>query len=1054
MKYIQPLIIAFLSFPLLLWAQDPPSAQVWMQANRLSALIKNGGDLFNDGQNAAFLTPKKADSSEHLAAIGLLGLSLGGQNAAGDLYLAAQTYGQGAPDFWPGPIDSLSQQADSLLARRFNYIWTVELLDIWTALEDYRDNGQIDGPLPSSLLIWPARGNAYYPQNLGFALPEQSLAPFFDRDGDGRYEPYEGDFPTYRMGDSTALADQIFWTVLNDLSGGHQFTQGDAMGLEVQLTAYAFGCLALEQSLRESLFLNYKIINRSNQDYQQFWAGFYTDFDLGCPADDYIGTDSSLQTVYTYNADYLDQTQLCQSDNYGSQPPVVALSFLNCSLDRSIYNLNSNLPPFGHPSGPNMDQEFYHLLAGRWSNGQPIRPYASGYDSLGQGQSAYVFPHYPFDSSAGAWWAGDGYSWAQGQDFRVMASHFKGDLLVGESLEIDLMLSYHYADSLTGLYQMLRLLPQNIPSLQQAWAQGIGRGACYQPQDFSASISGYLYEDQNANCQKDSHERLFVQQFICAERQGQRYYATTDSLGFYQFNALPFGEYQLWAVRPSHYWQDACQLQGQYTVQLQHPQGQQQNIALQALDHCPFLQIQLDGANLDACSEQQQWLNYENRGSDTAYQAYVELFWPSRLHLDSASLPFIQIDSQSYRIDLGDLAPQASGQLDIWSSLTCDSVLAGQAFCLEAHVYPDSLCRPIYQETVLAVSAECEGDSIVFYLQNIGLASLVPVRTQLIVIEDDLMQPPFPVTIYGAGVTEVRIPVQPGLSYRALLEQASGNWSAPVISDAIEGCGLDSLGQMHLGYIQQLANLPATVFGAEHCIVLQDSFKSLGHPQAQVLPLGYAAPAYIFPSDPLHVQFLLRGPFKGQLRLRDSLSPYLLPSSLRQQASSHSANWALEEQGILKVDFGFIDLAAEEELLFSYAIEQQKNNRPSSLIRQQWSYQKDSLPWAFTALNSRVVGHNFFSVLSSAPASTARPLAYRFWPLPAQERLNYSALQGWEQGQEIRIYNMLGQELGRYPLLGPQGQIQLGDWPNGVYLLQLFSADRQLLGQQQFSISP
>lgn len=145
--------------------------------NRLSALIKNGGDLFNDGQNAAFLTPKKADSSEQLAAIGLLGLSLGGQNAAGDLYLAAQTYGQGASDFWPGPIDSLSQQADSLLSRRFNYIWTVELLDIWTALEDYRDNGQIDGPLPSSLLIWPARGNAYYPQNLGFALPINRLRP-------------------------------------------------------------------------------------------------------------------------------------------------------------------------------------------------------------------------------------------------------------------------------------------------------------------------------------------------------------------------------------------------------------------------------------------------------------------------------------------------------------------------------------------------------------------------------------------------------------------------------------------------------------------------------------------------------------------------------------------------------------------------------------------------------------------------------------------------------------------------------------------------------------
>jgi|GEM_PF-6932909 len=1052
MKCITPIITIFLILPLVLWAQDPPSAQTWLQANRLSALFRNGGDLFNDGQNAAFLTPNKADSTESRAAMHLLGLSLGGLDAGGDLHLAAQTYRQGGFDFWPGPVDSLSQRADSISSRRFNYIWSVELLDIWVVLEDYRDNGQIDGPLPASLLIWPAQGNTYYAQNLGFALPDQGLAPFFDRDGDGIYNPYQGDYPTYRMGDSTALADQIIWTVFNDVSGGHQFTQGDVMGIEVQLTAYAFGCLALAQSLRESIFLNYKIINRSAQDYHQFWAGFYTDFDLGCPADDYIGTDSSLQTVYAYNADYQDQTSLCQASNYAGQPPVMALTFLNRSLDRTIYNLNTTLPPLGHPAQPNLDQEFYHLLEGKWTNGQLLRPYGNGYDSLGRGQAHYVFPSYPFDNAGSSWWAGDGYSWAQGQDFRVMASHLKGNLLAGESMDIDLMLSYHYADSLRGLYEMLRLLPQNIPNLRQAWLQGIGQSSCYQAQDFNGRITGYLYEDQNANCQRDSQEMPFVQRFVCVERLGQRYYATTDSNGFYQFEDLPFGEYRLWAVRPSHYWQDGCQLQGQYVVNLQHPQGRQQNIGLQALDNCPFVQVQLDGANLEACTEQQQWLSYENRGTDTAYQVYVELFWPKNLHLDSASQAFSQIDSQTYRIDLGNLAPQTAGQLDLWSSLDCDSVLAGQSFCLEAHAYPDSLCRPIYQETVLAVSAECEGDSIVFYLRNIGLATFLPIRTQLIVIEDDLMQPPLPVTIYGSGLTEVRIPVQAGLTYRALLEQTGGQWSAPVISDAIEGCGIDSLSQMHLGYVQQLANLPATVFGTKHCLVLQDSFKSLLNAKAEILPLGYDVPAYIFPSDPLHVQFLLEGPYRGNLKLRDSLSSYLAPSSLQQRTSSHPANWSLIGPAILTVDFGFIELSDKEELLFSYTINQKENNRPSTLISQQWGYQKDSLPWAFTAVQARTVRQNFFRLLAQDRSSNSRALDYQFWPLPAQDVLNYSATTAWEKGQELRIYSILGQELARYKLLAPNGHINLGDWPNGGYILQLFSADQELLGQEQFVI--
>ena len=217
---------------------DETTAIGYLQANRLKAAIRNGGDLFSDGQSGQFVTPLGNSTTETRTAIYSAGIWLGGYDTGGNLHMAAQTYRQAGNDFWAGPIDSLTGNTDSLTCLRFDNIWVVDILDVMTVIEDYEKDGIINGTIPTALQIWPARGNTFYPLQYGFNLPDQDLAPFFDRNNDGIYNPYHGDYPVYEQGNPTAIADEMAWAVFNDKANTHEVTHTAPLGVELNLIQF------------------------------------------------------------------------------------------------------------------------------------------------------------------------------------------------------------------------------------------------------------------------------------------------------------------------------------------------------------------------------------------------------------------------------------------------------------------------------------------------------------------------------------------------------------------------------------------------------------------------------------------------------------------------------------------------------------------------------------------------------------------------------------------------------------------------------------------------
>ena len=255
--------------------------------------------------------------------MGYAGLWMAGSSPDNQLKLAAQLYGNGS-DFFPGPLtidgsatisDQVSLAYDMVLridkAQVDQHIaYTVCANDPNCDLTVTFPNGYT---VPPAFINWPANGNV----NAGQA---PYLAPFVDYDGDGYYDPYAGDYPCIR-------GDQALFTIFNDKLAPHTESGGGPIGVEVHMMPFAYNSAG--PALDQTVFVHYTVINRGSQTLTDFRIGNFADLDIGCPDDDFLGTDVGRNLVYAYN--WSDNDATCQGGSaiaYGPYPPAFGMTIL------------------------------------------------------------------------------------------------------------------------------------------------------------------------------------------------------------------------------------------------------------------------------------------------------------------------------------------------------------------------------------------------------------------------------------------------------------------------------------------------------------------------------------------------------------------------------------------------------------------------------------------------------------------------------------------------------------------------------------------------------
>jgi hypothetical protein len=341
----------------------PTTERKFIEFNDLKVLIETGGIMWQDRllNRGSYFAPKPPSTASNGPSVLYAGaLWMGGTDVNGQLKLAGMLFAARGRDYWTGPlsvnlntgnynpIDQIVGGSNvvrpygeatitATTCIQYDKFFTVskamvrEFIRWWECNDDPSLSGcdntvSVSAQTLNVILNWPAHGD----ESLG---QDRYLAPFYDRNKNGVYDPIEGgDYPWYDFeGDIDCrndrrvvlFGDETHWWVFNDKGNIHGETGGDPIGMEVRAQAFSF---ATNDEVNQMTFYNYEMINRGTQTLFNTYFAQFADSDIGGSEDDYVGCDVSRGLGYGMNADNFDATQGA-AIGYLDRPAAVGIDF-------------------------------------------------------------------------------------------------------------------------------------------------------------------------------------------------------------------------------------------------------------------------------------------------------------------------------------------------------------------------------------------------------------------------------------------------------------------------------------------------------------------------------------------------------------------------------------------------------------------------------------------------------------------------------------------------------------------------------------------------------
>ncbi len=362
--------------------------------NNINANIHSDGFLFSDNieiygedaivKKAHFKYPNGSEKNTIL----YNALWIGGINYEDNLHLAGQRNKGHGYDFQFGPVSN-SYEGQNFF-KKWNRVWKLNKEDIDYHKNNYWHEGYT--PIPA-ISEWPGNGDVSNGQ-------EEQIAPYYDKNNNGIYEPLLGDYPLIR-------GDQCILFIYND-DRPHTETNGNRMKIEIHGMAYEYD-QPESDVLNNTVFVHYDLYNRSDNTFYNTYLGTFTETDLGYAWDDYIGSNVALSSYYTYNGLLYDGST--EPYAYGKNPPAQSVTILagpymdsdnldnpDGECDFSVNGLNFGdgivdnerigmtgfIYPHNNGDGyaiPLTAPEYYNYLIGKWKNGTPVLYGGMGFET-------------------------------------------------------------------------------------------------------------------------------------------------------------------------------------------------------------------------------------------------------------------------------------------------------------------------------------------------------------------------------------------------------------------------------------------------------------------------------------------------------------------------------------------------------------------------------------------------------------------------------------------------------------------------------------------------
>lgn len=416
--------------------------------------------------------------------------------------------------------------------------------------------------------------------------------------------------------------------------------------------------------------------------------------------------------------------------------------------------------------------------------------------------------------------------------------------------------------------------------------------------------TGKLWQDLGTpDCLPSPADTLLPHFMIRAESSdGKTIYGYANDLATF---LLPVeeGSYEVSAVPPNPYW-DPC-----FTL-FDVPQAALQttidsvDVRIEAVEQCPWMEVDIATGLLRRCFPGSYSVKWCNKGTVTAENASVTVTLDSFLVFTGASIPPATVLGNEFSFPLGNVPPGKCGQFNVAFEVSCDAQL-GQVHCSKVQALPDTIC-PSWTGARLRLTGGCTGTDAFATIHNDGGSMNSPLKYFYVKwIGDFVIESGSGNFQLAAGATQtVTLPVN-GEQVHFWVEQTAGYFFGEANRLDIQNCNaLDPALPVNI-FSSNYQNEP---FFDEICLENQGSFDPN---DKQGFPVGLSNKGYIDKTQSL--EYLIRFQNTGTdtaftVVVRDTLSPWLDPATLRLGSSSHPCELQISGEGNLSFRFDQIML--------------------------------------------------------------------------------------------------------------------------------------------------
>lgn len=565
---------------------------------------------------------------------------------------------------------------------------------------------------------------------------------------------------------------------------------------------------------------------------------------------------------------------------------------------------------------------------------------------------------------------------------------------------------------------------------------------------YTNRVKGRIAVDLNLNCIVEEPEPEVFSGWLVEFVGEQTFYTTADENGRYEIE-LDTGTYQINLYHPANIWQN-CDLPP-LTLNNFH-QTTILDLPVQNIEPCAWLEVDISTPRIRRCWNNHYTVSYCNNGLNLVQDVYIEVLLDSYLSYNYASIVPMIVEEQLLTFDIGTLAPGECGSFEIVAYLPCAGAQFGQTHCTEAHIYPDTFCE-IWDGPNIEVAGICENDTVFFNITNVGDDMATERNYQVIKNSQIILQMPYQLTTQE--VLEVAVPVENHATYRLEAEQVDefpaylGN---PQASASVEGCD----GIATTGFVTIFPEDDGESYLEIDC---RENIGSYDPNDKLAFPAGVSEEHLIRPGTALEYQIRFQNTGTDTaftVVIRDTLSAKLDITSFRPGTSSHSYDYEIYGNGILKFTFNDILLPdsnineVASHGFVKFKIRPKASLEPGSTVKNQAGIYFDFNAPVITNTTWHTIEEDFIEVLTTTTDFDYSPLV-QIAPNPVSKRA-FVEIAGYSlNGEKFSLYTITGQLKYQQKLIHNQVDFSKVDLAPGLYYFRIESTDK-LIGSGKIII--